>query len=540
MKTLRLLVLLTTLDLTLLVALGVDTDGDGLDDAVETTTGIYVSSSNTGTDPSKADTDGDGMNDGYELGLGRISLSAALLSAIGSQNAAESSAEGAHLLTLESDAEWEFFATKILPSLMPAMPAGQTSAWVGAQSSTYGNGDALTWIGSKPWQWHTGKRIDLTKFAPGTDGTGGPPYYENPGRAAFSTTTLNLAGTINTTSLPSFVEVGRFSDPNVKDSRELLFSNADFSSGNLSGWTSEGAGPTFLPDGSVFIQEFTNGGSLYTSQEFLVPVQRGLRGLVFRIFRPAGISSCNVRVRVPADNINILMKETPYGAFHDCYVDLSDFAGKSIQVGVGGGSVQFSKVEALISEPLYTLALAPASHGAITGSGTFPSGFASTLIATPESGYVFAGWTGDASGATNPLQLVMNADKIVGATFAPDLADNDNDGLSNFEEVITYHTNPDITDTDGDGFNDGFEVSTGFSATSAASTPDTLSSIRTAVEYRFNAALGVSYRIESSTDLATWTTIETPIVGTTDGGGIVTRFYSVEGQQRRFYRSRRN
>ena len=60
---------------------------------------------------------------------------------------------------------------------------------------------------------------------------------------------------------------------------------------------------------------------------------------------------------------------------------------------------------------------------------------------------------------------------------------------------------------------------------------------RAAAEYRINAALGISYRIEASTDLANWTTIETNIIG---AGGVMTRFYSIEGQPRRFFRSRRN
>ncbi len=117
------------------------------------------------------------------------------------------------------------------------------------------------------------------------------------------------------------------------------------------------------------------------------------------------------------------------------------------------------------------------------------------------------------------------------------IADTDGDGLSDGEEVNGYGSNPHIRDTDGDGFDDGFEVSTGFSPTSGASTPDSLSSILTAVEYRFNAANGISYRIEASTDLANWITTETPIIG---AGGVITRFYSIEGQPRRFFRSRRN
>ena len=44
-----------------------DTDHDGIPDIYETGTGIYVSPTNTGTNPFNPDTDGDGMSDGEEL-----------------------------------------------------------------------------------------------------------------------------------------------------------------------------------------------------------------------------------------------------------------------------------------------------------------------------------------------------------------------------------------------------------------------------------------------------------------------------------------
>jgi len=53
---------------------GLDTDGDGLLDSVETNTGIYVDANNTGTDPNNPDTDGDGMNDGDEVAAGHNPL----------------------------------------------------------------------------------------------------------------------------------------------------------------------------------------------------------------------------------------------------------------------------------------------------------------------------------------------------------------------------------------------------------------------------------------------------------------------------------
>lgn len=119
----------------------------------------------------------------------------------------------------------------------------------------------------------------------------------------------------------------------------------------------------------------------------------------------------------------------------------------------------------------------------------------------------------------------------------PKKADTDGDGLDDHVEVVTYGTNPAARDTDGDGFDDPFEINTGFDPKSSISNPDTVSSIRTAVEFRFNAANAVSYRIEDSTDLQNWDIVETEIIGK---GGVVTRFYSTENLPKRYFRVRRN
>jgi hypothetical protein len=47
-----------------------DDDNDGLLDDVETNTRVFVSESDTGTDPLVADTDGDGVDDGSEISAG--------------------------------------------------------------------------------------------------------------------------------------------------------------------------------------------------------------------------------------------------------------------------------------------------------------------------------------------------------------------------------------------------------------------------------------------------------------------------------------
>ena len=51
-------------------AFAVDSDGDGLDDSVETNTGTFVSASDTGTNPNVVDRDNDGFSDGAEVSFG--------------------------------------------------------------------------------------------------------------------------------------------------------------------------------------------------------------------------------------------------------------------------------------------------------------------------------------------------------------------------------------------------------------------------------------------------------------------------------------
>ena len=156
------------------------------------------------------------------------------------------------------------------------------------------------------------------------------------------------------------------------------------------------------------------------------------------------------------------------------------------------------------------------------------------LTATPDPGYLFSKWTGDASGSANPLSVLLDTNKTINAIFGQDTGDPDHDGLTNYQEIDIYHTDPNVADTDGDGFSDGYEVSVGTDPASATGTPDTQMVIYTAVEVRFGAGLGKTYRVEASTDLIRWTPIETGIAGT---GGTVTRFYSIQDTPNRYFRS---
>ncbi|HXV93843.1 MAG TPA: Calx-beta domain-containing protein, partial [Pseudonocardia sp.] len=70
--------------------------------------------------------------------------------------------------------------------------------------------------------------------------------------------------------------------------------------------------------------------------------------------------------------------------------------------------------------PLYTLALATAGGGSVVANppdAVHLAGTTVALVATPDAGWAFTGWSGDLGGLVNPATLVMNAHKSVTATF---------------------------------------------------------------------------------------------------------------------------
>ena len=70
--------------------------------------------------------------------------------------------------------------------------------------------------------------------------------------------------------------------------------------------------------------------------------------------------------------------------------------------------------------PAYTLTVTTSGSGTVVRSpnqASYASGSTVTLTATPAAGFAFAGWSGDATGTTNPLAVTMTANRAITATF---------------------------------------------------------------------------------------------------------------------------
>jgi hypothetical protein len=79
-----------------------------------------------------------------------------------------------------------------------------------------------------------------------------------------------------------------------------------------------------------------------------------------------------------------------------------------------------SSLFAAVPNGQLALAVVPVGHGNVAvspGANLYASGANIMITATPEAGQSFLGWSGDASGQTNPLQITMDTNKLIYAHF---------------------------------------------------------------------------------------------------------------------------
>jgi uncharacterized repeat protein (TIGR02543 family) len=548
-----------------------DTDNDGLTAYDELVT--------YGSNPALADTDGDGLSDGYELGVGRFSIVAGSFTWQQARDDARS--KGGDLASFPTQDRWN----RALQNLAGNPFEDFTGLWIGASDAavdgtwTWVNGETFSfapWGTSRPSST-SGNSLDFAEVSGGGGSEIGKWYDRSPttirdgyllemGYATSPTVAdadgdgLNdgqeqTAGTNPTTAdtdgdgLSDGQEINltgtnpKLADTNGDGTNDAASDQDGDGLGNLAEITQHGTDPR---------KADTDGDGLSDGTELSHP------GRYFTL-----IEGSFTQAQAAAD------ASTRRGRLA-CFPNANDFtraAGRArkatqgyLWFGLSDAATEGTWLWSDSSAPAYTRWLNGQpdgddgeNHAVLMENTTQWADAVADFIA---AGYLFErvgldplasdtdgdGLSDGAESSTHQTNPVLDDSDSDGLTDGaeinthgsnPKLADTDSDGLSDFAEVVTHATNPVVKDSDADGFDDLFEINTGFNPTLDSSTPDAISSIRTAVEFRFNAGNGLRYRIEGSTNLQNWETVETEIIGT---GGVVTRFYSIENQPKRYFR----
>jgi formylglycine-generating enzyme required for sulfatase activity len=552
-----------------------DGDGDGLTAYDEIN--IY------GTNPTLPDTDGDGLTDAWEVGLGRFSI--IIGSFTWSQARADAKAKGGELACFPTADRWN----RAMETLGANALDPYTGLWIGASDAT--TEGTWLWVNGETYaftNWGTGRpsttpgnTLDYVEVSGGGGAEIGKWYDRSPTtiRDGYILETGHatnpLVADADGDGLNDGAEQAAGSNPfmadtdgdGLSDSQEvnltqtnpkLADSNGNGTSdaledpdadglSNLAEVTQYGTDPLVEDsdaDGIKDGAEIGYAGSFYKPLQGSFTYAQAVADAAAKGGRVASFRNATDYTRAASK-----ARQTTQGYL---WIGLSDAATEGTWVWTNGTTATYSQW--LTGEPSGGAA---ENHVVIMENSTK---WADTAENYSAAGYIFERVgldpldpDTDADGLpdgqevstthSSPVLDDTDGDGLLdGAEVnthgsSPLLADTDADGLNDRVEVEVYHSNPSLKDSDGDGFDDLFEVNTGFNPALATSTPDALSSIRTAVEFRFNAATGVSYRIEASTDLNQWDIIEPVIIGES---AVVTRFYSTENMPKRYFRVRRN
>ncbi|MCX6879168.1 MAG: lectin-like protein [Verrucomicrobia bacterium] len=550
-----------------------DTDGDGLLDYLEVFT--------YGTDPNLQDTDGDGLTDGWEVGLARFTVIAGNFT--WAQARGDAHARDGELACFPTESLWN----RALQSIGENALMDVNGLWLGATDET--TEGIWKWVTAQPvtfTNWATGEPNNLndSDYAAVAGDLGGEigkwydyrgvttrdgyiletGYSTDPTKAdtdgdgindgAEITAGLNpLVADTDGDGLSDGQEVNlthtnpKLADSNGNGTSDALEDPDGDCLTNLAEITQHGTNPLLADSDSDGLNdgaEISHAGSSYQLVPGSFTYPQAVADAALKHGRVASFPDVQDYSRMAAK-----ARQTTQGYL---WIGLSDAATEGTWLWSNGSAATYSRW--LAGEP---------SGGTSENQVVIMEN--STQWADAAGNFLAAGYLFERVGL-DPLNVDTDADGLTdgqeintthsspvlddtdgdglpdGAEVniyhsSPLLVDTDADGLNDREEVEVYHSNPSLKDTDGDGFDDLFEVNTGFDPALASSTPDAASSIRTAVEFRFNAANGVSYRIEASTDLNQWEIIEPAIIGQS---AVVTRFYSTENTPKRYFRVRRN
>lgn len=168
-------------------------------------------------------------------------------------------------------------------------------------------------------------------------------------------------------------------------------------------------------------------GSIDSWVEYTFTATSGIYDLAIRYANGSGADrACTVFI----DGVSIDDTFSDTGAWttwlestHTITLSTTDTHTIRIQVATasGGPNADVLTLAPTDSTPTYTLSTATTGSGTITlnpANSTYAAGAIVTATATPASGWEFTGWSGAATGTTNPVSITMDANKTLEASFA--------------------------------------------------------------------------------------------------------------------------
>ncbi len=219
-------------------------------------------------------------------------------------------------------------------------------------------------------------------------------------------------------------------------SKNNLFTNGDFSTGDLTGWGFNSISPS-TADASVdegeFVVDISNDDGQHwhiSLMQYKITLIRGVRYTLK--FKAKAEANRTISTKVQLNN-------DPWTSIHDSVVAITTTmnsysvtwvqteTNSNFKVGFflgaqGINNVWFDDVELIAdgAATKYTFT-SNAANGTITldpAGGTYDAGTAVTVTATPGAGFKFNGWSGDITGATNPVTNIMDRNMNVTANFS--------------------------------------------------------------------------------------------------------------------------
>ena len=434
----------------------VDNDGDGLSNSAETNTGIYVNSSNTGSDPNDPDTDGDGLNDGDEVNVHSTNPNLADSDGDGANDPTElslgSNPTGGTIPSGGNTAVIGFDHFDYADGGINANPGFETRVFDFDNST--GNDAFLGHTGAvAPWATSFGTRVVGGRLL--TDGSNAVRAFNGP---ATGGTTIgrveNITG-IDAKAVYARIDVSRLGG--------ATFSGLSFVNGTTE-VAFAGVRDALNAGNRNFGVEITGeAGSAFTGD---IPATRVPNTIVAKL----DTETASISLWVDPD----LSAAEPAADAEAFFSNTANAAATGIRLASGGRALWDNLVVATEWASLETTDATNTDSDGLRDSweNVFAPGNPATLTGAGNNDTDTLTNVQEQARGSSPLLADTDADGLADdaetntATLAgpsntgtdPAFRDSDDDTLSDGSEINTHLTNPNLADSDGDLENDGFEV----------------------------------------------------------------------------------